>query len=883
MQCFCWDLCMTTTDCPNDVFLLSNRNIQVENPVAVLDQENAKKFLCGSGTEKYEFFKKATDLARIDATYGATQEKIEELNHSLERMNNALGQKRQVVTEAKNKLKEHEELDKLTAKLNEAETMFAWSFYKAAATEHQNAAEAVAKYEAKVKQREEEIAECEKEFSQESTTDEETKRRQLMEELVREAQVQTEKKGQLEVQYRQQIIPVKQLEKERQLLRKDRKDIEQQLVRAQHRLNEMRKQISARGGSEEAERLKSLSDAEMELHQLKKENPEIKQSVSTSLRAYEELTPHVRDASGKVDSIQRQLGGVAGRIRDLEASSADSLSMLGPNVKKVYEMIQRHTSSGKFRGPVIGPIAHYIKIAAGKEKYAAIAEKAIGRGMLDRFVVTSDEDRRLLQNIRKQVGCKSDCGILQTKNCARFRVMPFDINGVERVCSVLNVENDLVFNTLVDNANIDRVALCDDKASSENLLYYVRDGKDAIRGPIQDVYYLPNGGKWTVKGGNKADILDGKALRQTLGVDRSELIAQAREEEMQLKTELQQARAEHNRLEHEHTELQRQWNQYKRQLRTNTEKSEKLINEISELKDVIEASTNVEIDTSDQEQEIQDLERELEEVDNKDEKFKEDIKNLMQVVEDIKAKINEVSERIENVIEESKAAEERLTQFLQNRTQQEDQLERKRQKLDKYRAAVDTSREKLDSLEKDKIAALRKAQLLTFQHQINRKVESLDEIPEDIADEPSEDDLEAIQPPEDGSIREPGFYEAKMGKIRDKIEREKQKRNISRDDKATAHEKYQRALDDYFSQQQLVQEVESKIVVLEKDLQKRIHKRGDIQDYLERFTDLKFKELLRLNNFQGSVTFDHENQSLDLRAGKSSDKKSVSKDVKNLR
>lgn len=38
---------------------------QVDNPVAVLDQENSKKFLQGSEEEKYDFFMKATDLLRI--------------------------------------------------------------------------------------------------------------------------------------------------------------------------------------------------------------------------------------------------------------------------------------------------------------------------------------------------------------------------------------------------------------------------------------------------------------------------------------------------------------------------------------------------------------------------------------------------------------------------------------------------------------------------------------------------------------------------------------------------------------------------------------------------------------------------------------------------
>ena len=42
--------------------ILDHLNVQVENPCVVLDQENSKKFLKGSETEKYQFFLRATDL-----------------------------------------------------------------------------------------------------------------------------------------------------------------------------------------------------------------------------------------------------------------------------------------------------------------------------------------------------------------------------------------------------------------------------------------------------------------------------------------------------------------------------------------------------------------------------------------------------------------------------------------------------------------------------------------------------------------------------------------------------------------------------------------------------------------------------------------------------
>ncbi len=39
---------------------------QVDNPVAVMDQENSKQFIKGSEREKYAFFKKATELKKIE-------------------------------------------------------------------------------------------------------------------------------------------------------------------------------------------------------------------------------------------------------------------------------------------------------------------------------------------------------------------------------------------------------------------------------------------------------------------------------------------------------------------------------------------------------------------------------------------------------------------------------------------------------------------------------------------------------------------------------------------------------------------------------------------------------------------------------------------------
>jgi hypothetical protein len=235
----------------------------------------------------------------------------------------------------------------------------------------------------------------------------------------------------------------------------------------------------------------------------------------------------------------------------------------------------------------------------------------------------------------------------------------------------------------------------------------------------------------------------------------------------------------------------------------------------------------------------------------------------------LKAEINECSTSIEELCQKSNAAEETLTQFLHSISLREDQLERKRQKLSKSRASVDTSRKRAEALEIDVKAALRQARLLEFSRNV----------PHD----PSDGDLEAIQLPEGINIRKPKHYDARIENLRNQIEREKEHRNISRDDKVVAYEKYTRALNDCSSQREVVDELEAKITILKNDLQERKYLKQDMQEHLEKTTNWKFKELLRVNDYNGNVTFDGENETLRIHANKTSFKNTMSNDVKNLR
>ena len=107
--------------------MLDQLNIQVENPVAVLDQEEAKKFLCGKPEDKYNFFTKATELERMDRAYANLSDNIADMSEAASRIRETLAPKEQTVKALKHEYDQFKELDKLEAKVGALRVTAVWA------------------------------------------------------------------------------------------------------------------------------------------------------------------------------------------------------------------------------------------------------------------------------------------------------------------------------------------------------------------------------------------------------------------------------------------------------------------------------------------------------------------------------------------------------------------------------------------------------------------------------------------------------------------------------------------------------------------------------------------------------------------------------------
>jgi structural maintenance of chromosomes protein 6 len=142
--------------------------------------------------------------------------------------------------------------------------------------------------------------------------------------------------------------------------------------------------------------------------------------------------------------------------------------------------------------------------------------------------------------------------------------------------------------------------------------------------------------------------------------------------------------------------------------------------------------------------------------------------------------------------------------------------------------------------------------------------------------------LEAIEVPE--KEQDPQYYEVRLEKIKKKLKAERQKRQLSKEDAAVAYEKYIRAKHDLAAKTKEVVEIDGQIEKLRSDLIERKKRWKQFRSHLSRATNIKFCEMLSLNNYHGELTISHSDKTLDLGVQKNaSHSQVVSKDVKALR
>lgn len=276
--------------------------------MAVLDQEEAKKFLTGKEEDKYAFFTKATELERLDRTYASIQDNIEEQFEAKERALKAIAGTRENAKRLKKEWDQFRELDKLEAECQNLRALCGWALHSEYQEELDKHMRDKAKMTKNLEKRQADLVVAEKNVN--VTDDEETAAKDRLDELTKETQEAADHKIALEKELKIAMQPLKQKEQEAKVVEKELASCQKRLKSARFRLERARQEILDTAGNaaeEERERTRKIAQLEADIAEGKPRLDPLKERIGEECTAYQEMQPEGEQKKRLTEQTEKQV------------------------------------------------------------------------------------------------------------------------------------------------------------------------------------------------------------------------------------------------------------------------------------------------------------------------------------------------------------------------------------------------------------------------------------------------------------------------------------------------------------------------------------------------------------------------------------------------
>lgn len=274
--------------------------------MAVLDQEEAKKFLTGKEEDKYAFFTKATELERLDHTYASIQDNIEEQREAKNRAMDAIEGTRQTAMRLKKEWEQFQELDKMESECQALRAKAGWAVHSEVAADLEGELKQRAKLQKNLEKRRAELEEAEKTVN--VTDDEEAAANDRLKELSEEGEEAAEMKMQLERELKLLQQPLKKKEQDVKVIQKEVASAQKRLKNAQNRLERARQEVLDSMGNaaeEERQRTRKIAQLERDIADGRPRLDPLKERITETLNRYNELQPEVDAKASLKDATQK--------------------------------------------------------------------------------------------------------------------------------------------------------------------------------------------------------------------------------------------------------------------------------------------------------------------------------------------------------------------------------------------------------------------------------------------------------------------------------------------------------------------------------------------------------------------------------------------------
>ncbi|OTB12581.1 hypothetical protein K445DRAFT_378525 [Daldinia sp. EC12] len=436
--------------------------LQVDNPLNVLSQDNARQFLnAATPAAKYKYFVQGTQLEQLDQDYQLLQETLEANETRL-----------LAFEENISFLKEKSEK---AVKLRDALTKSAEMRRQSKVYTNQLAWAQVMEQEAILQQKEDAILTSQEDIRRmEATIVEKTEILETIDDKVREADEALGLLRQEESQFKEKEEEAKaNYERARQSIETthtQERDIHQQLNNASQKVKEYEKKIREEeqrleevNGGALATKQKELDDAKRAIEDIRELQRIHAESSSRLHSEHDEAQRKVQESEDLVGQKRQEVSASESRIHTLSQNRSDPFAGFEPQVPQLLRLIDN--DSGFSQKP-IGPIGIHIQLT--KPKWSSILEKIFGAS-LNGFVVASKADQtRLFSHMER----------LKLRNCPIFiasRTIISNLREPDRnfdtILRVLKIDDPRVRDQLVINHHIEQTILIERREDAERVMF----------------------------------------------------------------------------------------------------------------------------------------------------------------------------------------------------------------------------------------------------------------------------------------------------------------------------------------------------------------------------------------------------------------------------
>ncbi|XP_072313154.1 structural maintenance of chromosomes protein 6 [Eucyclogobius newberryi] len=445
--------------------ILDHFNIQLDNPVSILNQEMSKQFLHSKNeTDKYKFFMKATLLEQMKSDYIHVKQTKSMTRQQVERQEESLKDLKQDFLGKKDRYERLSSFDELREQLEKLKKCMAWSLVREKElsveqlkdeiekeeNNHYKHTEHLEQWQTKVMQVERKIQGIRSDLErlreeQEAATQED---RLLRAEAKAARRLHKDK----ELVYARALNKVKESEKEQSLL--------------EEKINKAKSSVTRRCRKDER-KLSELRETLLNLDRKFSDlNQEVKRKHQAVLKGREERDKLRLEQKNLQTSIDSKLR----RRTQLLSSRSDKMKRFGESVPELLRAIDEAHAAGRFSRKPLGPIGSCLSV---KDPSLCVAVESCLRSFMKTFCCDNHKDESVLQELM---------GRHYREHRPQIIVCPFaervyDLKGRKAqhpdfpaVLDMITATSPVVVNCLIDMRGIESVLIVKEKSTARAVM-----------------------------------------------------------------------------------------------------------------------------------------------------------------------------------------------------------------------------------------------------------------------------------------------------------------------------------------------------------------------------------------------------------------------------